>query len=319
MAVSYTPYIKSCMTNYNLCLAWNMKIDAGFVRILQQICAAKGITFLQVTPENLQQMLRPLLRREIIIHLLVDRASDTDIRFIAFNQWAQALGVRCINPYEKAAATWDKAAIHYHLIAMGVHTPYTIIIPPYKHHPELPWFDRAALGAQFIIKPARGSSGKGVIIGATSRDQVHHARQTYPDEKYLLQVSVAPVSLDSRAAWFRVLYCVGNVYLNWWDTRTHWFSPVMEEEVHRYGLAPLYDITMAIARLCGLSMFSTEIALTAEGQFLVVDYVNDQIDLRLQSKTVDGVPDELVTDIAERLAGLAMQNVNSAGRSKQQM
>lgn len=41
-----------------------------------------------------------------------------------------------------------------------------------------------------------------------------------------------------------------------------------------------------------------------EGLFLVVDYVNDQIDLRPQSKTDDGVPDAIVANIAERLAGL---------------
>jgi hypothetical protein len=34
---------------------------------------------------------------------------------------------------------------------------------------------------------------------------------------------------------------------------------------------------------------------------VVVDYVNDQIDLRLQSKILEGVPDDIVQDIAERL------------------
>ena len=295
------------MTNYNLCLAWNMEIDTDFVRILQQVCESKGLSFLQIMPENLQHMLRPLLRREIAFHLFVDRASDTDVRFIPFNQWAQARGAYCINPYDKAVATWDKAAMHHRLIAIGLHTPYTVILPPYNHHSELPWFDRAVLGKQFIIKPARGSGGDGVIIGATSLDQVQHARQAYPREKYLLQEYIVPAYPDSRAAWFRVLYCTGKAYLNWWDMHTHWFTAVTEEEVRRYGLAPLYEITDAIAHLCELSMFSTEITLTSEGRFLVIDYVNDQIDFRLQSKVFDGVPDGFVMDIAERLVSLAMQ------------
>ena len=52
----------------------------------------------------------------------------------------------------------------------------------------------------------------------------------------------------------------------------------------------------------GLHLFSTEIALTLEQHFVVVDYVNDQIDLRLQSDAPDGVPDQIVQRICEILA-----------------
>jgi hypothetical protein len=52
-------------------------------------------------------------------------------------------------------------------------------------------------------------------------------------------------------------------------------------------------------------LFSTEIALTKEGHFMVVDYVNDPVDLRMQSRAVDGVPDVYLESIAARLARLA--------------
>jgi hypothetical protein len=53
-------------------------------------------------------------------------------------------------------------------------------------------------------------------------------------------------------------------------------------------------------------LFSTEITITSDGRFLIVDYVNDPIDLRLQSKTFDGVPDDIVKDITERLVELIL-------------
>jgi hypothetical protein len=53
-------------------------------------------------------------------------------------------------------------------------------------------------------------------------------------------------------------------------------------------------------------LFSTEIAITSDGRFVIVDYVNDPIDLRLQSKALDGVPDEIVKDITERLVELIL-------------
>jgi hypothetical protein len=56
-----------------------------------------------------------------------------------------------------------------------------------------------------------------------------------------------------------------------------------------------------------LDWFTTEIALTHE-QFVVVDYVNDQIDTRVQSKAVDGAPDEIMQGIATQLVGLAKES-----------
>jgi hypothetical protein len=72
---------------------------------------------------------------------------------------------------------------------------------------------------------------------------------------------------------------------------------------HKYELRPLHDITRRIASLCKLDWFSTEIALTHH-EFIVVDYVNDGIDTRIQSKAVDGVPDEVMLGITNQLVRL---------------
>jgi hypothetical protein len=55
-----------------------------------------------------------------------------------------------------------------------------------------------------------------------------------------------------------------------------------------------------------LDWFTTEIALTHEN-FVVVDYVNDQIDTRIQSKAVDGAPDEVVRKVAMQLVKIAKE------------
>jgi tRNA-Thr(GGU) m(6)t(6)A37 methyltransferase TsaA len=143
-----------------------------------------------------------------------------------------------------------------------------------------------------------------VVIEATSLEQVLAARQEHPGDCYLLQARIVPVMLDSRPAWFRVIYCTGQVYPCWWDTHTHAYIPVTDSEEALHNLAHLREIAVTIARLSGLDLFSTEVSLTTEGLYVVVDYVNDQIDLRLQSKTCDGVPDAIVRDIAGRLAAL---------------
>jgi len=46
--------------------------------------------------------------------------------------------------------------------------------------------------------------------------------------------------------------------------------------------------------------------MTPDGCFVIVDYVNDPIDLRPQSTSSDGVPDDIVKDIAERLVEIIL-------------
>jgi hypothetical protein len=117
--------------------------------------------------------------------------------------------------------------------------------------------------------------------------------------------------LNERKAWFRVIGCVGEIYPCWWDTHTHVYTPVSDEEEQTHGLQPLREISRKIWELYHLELFSTEIAYTAEGLFIVVDYINDPIDLRLQSKALDGIPDSIVAEIAEKLVGYVKNTLSS--------
>jgi len=291
------------MTDYALCLAWNWEYDADFVTLLEAACRSRGLALLQVTPEALDRVSQRLADNELAFRVLLDRASDSDQRFLSLVEWAREHGAYRINPYELASRAWDKAAMHA-VLRRTLHTPHTLILPPYDQQPDLPWLDLEPLGNGFTIKPALRGGGEGVIMGATSLDQVLAARQAYPSDPYLLQAHIDPIQLDARPAWFRVLYCAGRVFPCWWNVHTHVYTPVTCDEQERYELAPLWAITDNIAHLCGLELFSTEIALTSEDRFVVVDYVNDPVDLRLQSKTPQGVPDDIVQAIAQRLADL---------------
>lgn len=292
------------MSDYALCLAWNWEYDADFVALLDAACRSRDLGLLQVTPETLDPVSQLLKDGQMAFRVLLDRASDSDARFLSVVEWAREHGVYRINPYELASRAWDKAAMHA-VLRRTLHTPHTLILPPYDQQPDLPALDLKPLGDGFTIKPALRGGGEGVVMGATSLEQVLAARQAYPADPYLLQAHIDPVQLDARPAWFRVIHCAGQVFPCWWDVHTHVYTPINAAEQDHYGLAPLSAVTHTIARLCGLELFSTEIALTSEDRFVVVDYVNDPIDLRLQSKTPQGVPDDIVQAIAQRLADLA--------------
>jgi hypothetical protein len=189
------------------------------------------------------------------------------------------------------------------LVRASLPTPLVIILPSFEAQPELPSVTLERLGERFVIKPVHGGGGDGVVTGATSVDQVRVARQSFPTDQYILQTQVTPRDIDGRPAWFRVIFCRGTVYPSWWHPDSHRYTPVTAYEEERFGLGLLRGLTRAIAALSQLELFSTEIALASGGRFTVIDYVNEPIDLRLQSRAADGVPDWVVHDITERLVG----------------
>ena len=292
--------------HYDLCLPWYWEFDIDFVQMVERACREQELTFWQITPDNLLESITALYKGERSFTVLLDRSQGDD-RFLPINNWAKEYDKKRINPPELSKWSEDKATMHLELISAGVHTPYTILLSPFLEQPALPHLDLTSLGGQFVIKPSNEGGGEGVILGAFSFDQILRARMQFPEQKYLLQATVAPRTIQGRPAWFRVFYAVGKTYPCWWHPLTHVFSAVNQSEESKYELASLHDITKRIASICKLDWFTTEIALTHE-QFVVVDYVNDQIDTRVQSKAVDGAPDEIIQGIATQLVGLAKES-----------
>ncbi len=339
------------MRLYDLCLAWNWEHDADFVRILDSACAARGRTLLDVSARNLRELLPLLSERSAGFRLFLDRASEADFSYLPLVDAAKLLGARRLNPRELADRAYDKAAMHAAFLAGGIPVPQTVILPPFSAQPDLPPIDLSLFNGRFAVKPALGGGGEGVVVEISTLEQVQSARREFPDQQYLLQEHVTPKIVDGLPAWFRVIYCLGEVFVNFWDTTTHVYTPVRVGAVGAVlgdcpaeggavggqvgavlGDCPaeggamgghvgppqpdppqpnpsqrpfsenLRGIARQIASICRLDLFSTEIAWTEDDRLLVVDYVNDPIDLRLQSRAADGVPDFIVERIAARIA-----------------
>ncbi|MBI5352845.1 MAG: hypothetical protein HZB50_09435 [Chloroflexi bacterium] len=287
---------------YDLCLPWYWEYDDTFAGMVERACIEEGISLWQIKPDNLLESITALYKGITTFKTLLHRGQGEAI-FDPIPRWAQEFGARRINPLEFSAWSEDKATMHLELINSGIHTPYTILLSPFLEQPVIPPIDLTPLGGNFVIKPSNGGGGEGVIIGASSGDEILQARMEFPEQKYLIQAHVTPRMLGNTPAWFRVFYANGETYPCWWDTETHIYQKVTVEDESQYRLCNLRDITKRIACICKLDWFSTEIALADE--FVVVDYVNDEIDTRVQSQAMDGVPDEIMNDIAKQLVKIA--------------
>jgi len=290
------------METYDFCFAWSWPYDRDFVRVLEGACQEKQISLLQVTPADLEEVLLALTTDQLWFNAFFDRASDVEESFYPLAEWAYRQDLEYINRFWLARRTWDKGTMHGQFTRSGLDAPYTVVLPSYLEKPDLPALDLGPFGNNYAIKPAHGGGGAGVIVGALSWEQILQARQQNPQDQYLLQAKVTPAQLNGRPAWFRVIYCLGKIFPCWWDPSTHLYVPISEIEVDEMELNPLVDITARIAQLSRLEIFSTEVAYTPGKRFLVVDYINDPIDLRLQSRVPQGVPDMIVQAIARELA-----------------
>lgn len=292
------------MIFYDLCLPWYWQYDDDFARFIEEACSTRGLTLWQITPSNVLDAITSLYSGKAAFHTLLDRAND-EILYEPIRRFAWEKHLQRINPPELSHWSEDKATMHLELIQAGLQTPHTILIAPFIDQPLLPEINLTPLGEKFVIKPAIGGGGEGVLMNASTRDEIQRARIQFPDQKYLAQAQINARLLAGREAWFRVFYVGGDCWPCWWNPSTHVYAVLTSDEETLFNLAPVRQVTERIAKVCKLDWFSTEIALTEDGKFIVVDYVNDEIDTRIQSKALDGVPDDVMKSLAEKLVMLA--------------
>ena len=296
------------MSRYDLAVTYDWEFDADFVRLVSQSARSHGLAFLPIPPAEAGGVLEGYRSGAVDFGVLVDRASGSSPEFVALQALAVERGRDVIDGLDKIRWASDKATMHLEFLSAGIRTPYTLILPAQAAQPQIPLTpgDLAPLGAPFVIKPANTTGGSlGVVADATGPADVLAARRTYPADKYLLQEKVVPEERDGRRFWLRGFYVLGEVYLSWWDDRTHVYAELGYDEAAAEGLGPVYGIVRTIARVSGLRFFSTEVARDGRGRLLVVDYVNEICDMRLRSAHPDGVPDAVVARIADRIAAYA--------------
>lgn len=282
-------------------VAWEWEFDKDFVNVMARECSADSIRFFAINPKNFEEVKRNVEEGKMAFLAYLDRAGDIHEPFAQFAEKIRSRGTWLLNRFSDVERSRDKATMHLEFLTKGLRVPFTVILSPYDKDPELRISELEKLGRPFIIKPACGGGGIGVVMGAENLHDVIEVRKEFRQDKYLLQRKIMPKYLENRRAWFRSFYICGTVVSCWWDDQTHIYEVLTPEQNENYKLGKLKDVTKAISEVCGLSFFSTEIAIDNDGQFIVVDYVNEPCDMRIKSVYPDGVPDEIVLEIVKAL------------------
>jgi len=299
-------------TFYDVALANDQQFFSSRIR---EFCAQFELSFFLIEPTWAFDFLSKLEEREIGVRVLIDMSADAyDIENIYFKIAKEVAeqGGYVINDPDLSAAASHKGLFHHTLANNSVLVPPTVIVP----RKDIDTFRLTReitnqIGTPFVVKPGWGGGRIGVILDATSEDDIlRSAKEAIDSDSFLLQRRLTPKQLDSHVAWFRVFYVFGEVIPCWWEPPANQYQLVTPLQRKTYHLSALARMAREIARLSKVEFFSTEITLADDGKFYAVDYLNTDCDMRVKSFWPTGVPDEVVRHIAWILVEQARDRVH---------
>jgi hypothetical protein len=291
--------------------------DDFFIQRVAQHCAERGMNFFLIEPLWVEAFRIYYRLGEVWARVLLNMHSEHHLPDEAYHRLvrlAHDRGTRVIDPPDVALDAFDKARLHRRLVEAGFNVPATVIVA----REEIPNFrlteaQLESLGTPFVIKPGLGYGRKGVILDATTEKDLTRSLAAFVNPHYLLQRKITPRDLNGEPAYFRVYFVFGSVWCCWWNCFTDHYRLVSQAEMENYQLLPLREIVVRLAALTGMKFFSTELAQTATGEFVAIDYVNDQCHMVTKSSNPKiGVPDELVAAVARRLVEGAQELMRGA-------
>lgn len=165
---------------YDLALAWCWKYDADFVFQIDSQCVKRGLSPYLIHSHNLFETISRMEKGELGFKVFFDRASDQEEDFEQLVDLMQSSEVKMINDVDRATWAIDKATMHLEFLSNGIHVPYTIILPPWDERPELDSIHLDKVGTPFVIKPACGGCGDGVVLDAQTFEDVQKSTSAVP-------------------------------------------------------------------------------------------------------------------------------------------
>jgi hypothetical protein len=302
------------MEIFDLAISFVWEYDKEFVQLIEKRFQESGLRTFLIGRHNVLEVIENLRTKKLFFPALLDRASDEDPAFLPIIKLLSFKKSCIINPHYKVIRSIDKVSMHKRLLKTDFCLPKTILAPSFNKKVGF-YISKKKLdeiGVPFIIKPALTSGGGfGVINNAETLQEIEEVRTKNIKEKYLIQEKIYPKIILGRRAWFRVVYAFGTSIPTWWDDLTHIYTRVTNNEIKKYSLKPLTSISKKLARITLLDYFSTEIALTNDNKFYLIDYINDQCDMRLRTNHPDGVPDEVVIEFIDNMKKKVLKIKNS--------
>ena len=291
MAEPYDIVLSSPFSNYDF-----------FAHKMRELCGQMGLSFFLVNDVWVKEFYQKLQSKEIAVRVLLDLTANQTIEddpYLLLAREVKRQRGHVIDDPDITATAAHKGHLHQKLLENHIPVPETVIVS----RSELESFKitdevKAQVGVPFVVKPAWGDSGVGVIVDGYSEDDLRRSAQQAPNsDAFLIQQQLRPKELGNHSGWFRMFHICREVIPCWWNPQTHEYQLVTPAQVRRYKLAPLRRIMRGIARVSKMKKFTSEICLHEDGKLYAIDYINADPDMNPRSFYPNGVPDEVVRHV----------------------
>jgi hypothetical protein len=290
--------------------------NAFFINCLKIECDAHGMKFIFIDAASLDSFTAGIKNGSFKLHFYLDMASETFIlgdAYLKFNYLLKDAGTRIVADPDDVKTAADKSVTHFDLMRAGISVPFTVLIRSGESPREFTGEEKEKLGHPIVVKPALGYGQRGVKITAYEaiREAIAEARKVNMGDTVLVQEFIEPREIEGSLAWFRVFNTFGEITPCWWNPHAHTYREVTLGEVYKHKLLPMIQITAEIARITRVEWFSCEVAINKKNnEFVAIDYMNDQCWVNPQSKSDDGIPDDIIAHIAGRIVEKARDCIN---------
>lgn len=295
---------------FDLAISYEWMYDIEFTHLIEERFQRENLSTFVITTHNCNEVTNLVKEKKLFFRSYLDRASDVDENFSELAQLLTESDCRVINEYANVDSSVDKSIAHQKLVDAGLRIPKTIIIPSYETVPSLNLTEEELnkIGQPFVVKPAYYSGGsEGVYKNVNSFEEIQSIRQENSDDKYLIQEKIYSTSINNQRAWFRVLWAFGKVLPMLWDDQHLIYSDVTLNEIDSELLKEINLMMNKISSVAQLDYFSSEFALDSKNNFYLIDYINDQCDMRLKSSHKDGVPNYIVEEFIDEMIKFVKQ------------
>jgi len=294
------------METFDLGIVWDSEFDNEFVNDLNERALKEGIKPYLIHAYNFFSSLKDITDGQLTFRYFFDRSSDDSSTFGGLADFLKKKDIHFINHPDNVKNSIDKSKIHSLFISYGLPIPKTVFIKP-KEEKQALEAKIQHLSVPCVFKSAFGSCSEGTVLTINSLDGALRLMEQEKDKSYFAQEQVSPINLENKPAWFKVLYCLGEIVACRWHPAAKEYEALTSKQIYSLGLHEVWPIVKKIRQACELDFFSTDIAMKEKEKFLVVDYVNDRPDMRKKSKFKDGLPDEMVDKIIGNIIDFVKQ------------